>query len=260
MQQELRRSKSVDSSPPDRPKLDRLTTEFNGQAVRRTADGRASVFDLLQVAGAKNPRETFKRIVGEYPDVVTICDNVKFLRSDGKLNRETPAVNVAGWRRILTVLPGIMGNTFRETANQLVDLFVAADIRIAESIVERNNNPVDLDRLDARLKGKKNRQLFTETIAAHGGSGQVYSKVSDATNLSVTGFRARDLKVLRKVTKTRDSFTTEELTRTSYIEMLSAHRMDNDNVQGDGEIVASHGEVVTMEGVLYRHLTTKRTG
>lgn len=232
-------------------------TDFEGHRVRRTADGKASVFDLLGVAGATNPRVTFKRLSAAYPDVVTTCYNVKFLRSDGKLNRETPACDEAGWRRILTVLPGVMGAQYREAANQLVDLFTKADIRVAESVVERNDNPADLERLKARVDGKKVRNMFTSTIARHGGSGGpigAYAQTSIATSVGVTGMRPSDVKLARSVKNARDSFTTEELVRTAYIEQLSSKSMDARNVQGNVEIIDAHREVVDLESRLYRHI------
>lgn len=245
--------------PPERS----FTTEINGEKIRRTADGKASVYDLLSAAGAKNPRDMFKRMAAAYPHSVAICDAMKLPRQDGKMSAQpTPVCDEAGWRRILTVLPGVMGSQYREAANQLVDLFVKADIRVAESIVERNDNPKDMDRLQARMDGKKVRNVFTSVIAQHGGSGGLkgaYAQTSIATCRGVTGYRPSDLREVRKIPKnTRDGFTKEELVRTAYIEQISSIAMESNNVQGNGEIIGSHQEVVNLEGALYRRLTMKR--
>ena len=98
----------------------------DGGQVRKTADGKASVFDLLKLAGAKSAAEVFKRLSAEYPDSVTNCDFIKFPRSDGRIQaKPTPVCDAAGWRRIMTVLPGVIGKAYRAAANELVDQYLS---------------------------------------------------------------------------------------------------------------------------------------
>lgn len=241
-----------------------FTDTPDGHKIRRSPDGKLSVFDLLKAAGAKNPRDLFTRLSKVYPDTVAKCDSVKLQREDGKkANLPTPVCDEAVWRRIMTVLPGVMGAQYREAANTLVDLFFAADITVAESIVTRNKNPKDHERLQARMDGIKVRNKFTGTIAKHGGGGGrdgAYAQTSIATCKGVTGHSPSSLCAQRGLArgKTRDGFTTEELVRTAYIEQISTVAMDANNVQGDREIIDTHKEVVELEGALFRRLTMKR--
>ncbi len=105
-------------------KKDLVTTTLEALDLRRTSDGRVSVFDLLISAGAKNPRETFKRLSEAFPHTVTKCDSVKLPRKDGKKgNLATPVTNIEGWQAILMVLPGLLGDKFRVAANELISAF-----------------------------------------------------------------------------------------------------------------------------------------
>ncbi len=62
--------------------------------IRKTADGRISVFDALRVCGAKNPADTLKRIQNEYPDEFGECELISFSQKSGRKGRGTP---VAPW-------------------------------------------------------------------------------------------------------------------------------------------------------------------
>ena len=100
--------------------------------IRRTEDGRISVFDALKEAGAVNPRETWKRLCSTYPDTVTNCDSVKVRRADGKQGGlPTPVTDAAGWRRILLLLPGVIGKAYRADVNRLVDAWFERPAELA---------------------------------------------------------------------------------------------------------------------------------
>ena len=105
--------------------------EPQGQHIRKTNDGRFSVFDALQAVGASNPRATWERITTTYREVVAKTDNFKFA---GRGQRETPVTSLEGWRSILTVLPGILGDQYRADANQLVTAFLERPLELATAI------------------------------------------------------------------------------------------------------------------------------
>ena len=70
----------------------------DGGQVRKTADGRASVYDLLKAAGAKDQRKTFKRLAENFPHILDLVIPAKFARSDGKrANCPSPAVAEKDW-------------------------------------------------------------------------------------------------------------------------------------------------------------------
>lgn len=67
---------------------------FEGKEIRETEDGKFSVYDYLTVVtGYKNPREIFKRLCEQYPEVRTITENHKF---PGRGQHETPVTNLLG--------------------------------------------------------------------------------------------------------------------------------------------------------------------
>lgn len=63
----------------------------------RSVDQLYSIFDFIrEILGLKSEREVWRRYITSDSNVVTICDNVQFLRSDGELNRESPATDMTG--------------------------------------------------------------------------------------------------------------------------------------------------------------------
>jgi hypothetical protein len=93
--------------------MDSLTILEYGE-IRVTDDGRSSVYDIIQVIGGKkNPRETWKRLCDDYPEVVTFCDNFQF---PGVGQRPTPVADIEGMFYIIGLLPGSVGHTYREAA------------------------------------------------------------------------------------------------------------------------------------------------
>jgi hypothetical protein len=65
-----------------------IIPELDNAEIRRTPDGRASVYDLISVIGQqKSPREVWKRLSNNYPEVVTKCDSFRF---SGRGQQNTP--------------------------------------------------------------------------------------------------------------------------------------------------------------------------
>jgi hypothetical protein len=62
----------------------------------RSEDGKHSIFDFIEVfLDKKNPRQVFSELQNA-DHVVRKMDNMKFIRSDGRLNRESPATDLVG--------------------------------------------------------------------------------------------------------------------------------------------------------------------
>lgn len=63
----------------------------------RSAGELYSVFDFIrEILGLKSERKVWERFVVGDSNVVTFCHNVQFIRSDGELNRESPATGMTG--------------------------------------------------------------------------------------------------------------------------------------------------------------------
>lgn len=211
----------------------------DGAQVRKTADGRMSVYDLLKVAGAKSPRETFKRLAAEYPDSVTGCDAMKLPRKDGKLQAQpTPICDEAGWRQIKMVLPGVIGSAYRAAASDLIESALRGDIRTAAAIADRNTNPRDLEWLGARSLSKSTVLDLNGSIAAAGCSQTTYPKVHDNNNVAVTGLTAAEIQRERGVKQTRDGLDVVELGLMIALQGTQAKQIKEAGARGDGQVLS----------------------
>ena len=208
--------------------------ELDNAAIRRTSDGRASVIDLIMVIGGhKSPREVWKRLMERNPEAVTKCDGFKFL---GRGQQKTPVTDRKGWAYIIGLLPGVVGNKYREEAANLVLRYLDADVTLAEEIVERTNDEQGLDRLEARLKGKKVRNEHTQLLMNQGVRPGIEFGV--CTNKTYSGLYGTDAKGLRKQkglaekANVRNHLDINELMEVSFAENLSTRKIKQENAFG----------------------------
>jgi hypothetical protein len=91
---------------------------LNYGEIRVTPDARYSVFDVVEVIGGKkNPRQAWKLVCESFPEVVQKVDNFQF---SGAGQRLTPVTNKEGLLYIIGLLPGAVGQTYREDAAKLM--------------------------------------------------------------------------------------------------------------------------------------------
>ncbi|WP_104992766.1 hypothetical protein [Deinococcus sp. NW-56] len=199
-------------------------------AIRRTDDGRISVFDALQVVGAKNPRDMWKRLVDAFPEVVEICDNLRF---PGAGQRLTPVTDEAGWRRIVSVLPGMLGRKYRAEANALVDRYLAGDATLAAELIDRQTDPEQARWLARRAQHKHSSILLNGSLARHGASKRGYRYVHNRLNLSVTGMVAQEIQLTRGNPTTKDNFTEQELAIHTTMQFAVINELDATAALGD---------------------------
>lgn len=198
--------------------------------IRQTADGRISVFDALQVMGAVNPRTMWRRLIEAYPEVVTVCDNLKF---SGAGQRLTPVTNEAGWRRIVSVLPGMMGRKYRAAANELVDRYLSGDAALAADLIERQTDPEQARWLARRAQHKHSSILLNSGLARHGASKRGYRYVHNRLNISVTGMVAQEIQLTRGNPTTKDNFTEQELAIHTTMQFAVVNELDHTAALGD---------------------------
>jgi hypothetical protein len=123
--------------------------ELNGAKIRKTEDGRFSVFDLIRIAGGKkNPRDTWKSLCEIHIEVVDKTDNFKF---EGKGQRKTPVANIENSLYILGLLPGACGKSYREKAAKLVRRYVEGDADLGVEMLIRDHNKERVERAKKRL-------------------------------------------------------------------------------------------------------------
>jgi hypothetical protein len=214
--------------------FDLMIPELDNAKIRRTPDGRCSVYDLIAVVGGqKNPRKAWERLIASYPEVVAPCYNFKFT---GKGQRETPVITREGWAYILGLLPGVVGHQYRQEAANLVIRYLDADITIAENIVERNDNEADLERLEARIKSKKARNEHTRVLMARGvRQGKEFAICTNRTYSGLYGTNAQGLRKQKNLpakANLRDHMTAGELIEVSFSENLSTRKIEKGTFQG----------------------------
>lgn len=221
--------------------MDKLTLP-EGQTIRRTEDGRISVFDALVTMGAKNPRDMWRRMVEAFPEVVESVDNLKFAGSGQRL---TPVTNEAGWRRILTVLPGMMGRKYRAEANALVDRYLAGDETLAAELIDRQTDPEKARWLARRAQHKHSSIVLNGCLARHGASQRGYRYAHNRLNISVTGMVAQEIQLVRGNPVTKDNFSEPELAVHTTMQYALVNELDATGALGDGDITAVADGVAT---------------
>lgn len=207
---------------------------FDGfdEQIRMTEDGRYSVFDIIQFCGKKNPRDSWKSLTEQHPEVVGKSDNFKF---PGPGQRETPVAGRENLLYIIGLLPGSIGRAYREEAAKVFLQFIDASPELAESVIDRAS-PEDLRRIEERLKGRKIRITFTDTLKIHGVSqGFEYAECTNAIYRPVLGGNAKDLKAQRGLTtkeNLREHLDSFELAAVSFGEALATRNIEKSNASG----------------------------
>jgi hypothetical protein len=107
-------------------------------SIRRTDDGRISVYDLIQACGnykAGGERKAWLRLADQFPEVVAKCHTFKF---PGRGQQNTPVTDREGALHIIGLLPGAVGRSYREAAAKLVVKYLDASPELAEDIISRS--------------------------------------------------------------------------------------------------------------------------
>lgn len=187
--------------------------EFESDSIRTTPDGRMSVFDFIRVVGGqKGERKVWERLVSQYPEIIPFCHNFKFA---GKGQRNTPVADREGILQILGLLPGLAGKKYRREAARLVLAFYQAPEDLVVAAFDRIQDPVKIQRTQARIESIATRKLETAAFAATGlvTEGRQYAELTNATYEGFYGKTAQQLKLERGLSKKdslRDALDSED--------------------------------------------------
>lgn len=124
--------------------------------------------------------------------------------------------------------------------------YLDGDIRIADSVISRNNNPDDLKWLQKRLDGKIARRGFTDELQKHGVTGEGYAMNTDAIYSGLFGKTAKQIKEEKGVKKgelTRDHMDLLELSAVSLAEIAAIKRIEKENAFGNKQ--TTHQSAIT---------------
>lgn len=146
--------------------LSLVIPELHGSKIRRTADGRFSVYDLIRVAGEKKgERKVWERLCERHPEVVAKCHDFQF---PGKAQRLTPVATVENCLYILGLLPGVCGQTYREKAANIVRRYIQGDADLGVELILRDHNNERVERAKKRLLVCDTNKQVADLAIAHG--------------------------------------------------------------------------------------------
>jgi hypothetical protein len=199
---------------------DLIISELQGSKIRRTEDGRFSVYDLIRIAGGqKNPRQVWKRLCEQYSEVVTKTDNFQF---PGKAQRLTPVAISENALYILGLLPGICGQAYREKAANIVRRYIEGDADLGVEILIRDHNRDRVDRAKKRLLVCETNKQTAELAHAHNAS---YGKVHNDRYQGLYRQSAADLRKdagLKPTETPLNALSTYDLTLNSLANQMAA--------------------------------------
>lgn len=217
--------------------------------IRMTDEGKLAVIDMIsETTGYNNDYsgKILRRIKSDSEAVRTSLSEHKF---PGERQRPTPVADRETVINILQLLPGIAGDKFRAAVAKLVLGFLDADINIAESIVQRNTNPKELQRLAIRAQGKATRNEYTSTLARHGVRGEGFSKCTDAINTPILGNKAAVVKKelnLPQTANLRDHLPTKSLVAIMFAEEGATGIIEAKQAFGNAECELLSGKAASI--------------
>jgi hypothetical protein len=207
-----------------------IIPELSGAKIRRTPDGKFSVYDLIRICtGNKNPRQFWwgdkserknrqKGLVERYPEVVRKSDNFQF---PGKGQKETPVADLENCLYILGLLPGECGKSYREKAANLVRRYIQGDADLGMEMIIRDHNKERVDRAKKRLLVCDTNKEASELARKNG---VPPSQVHNDRYRGLYQMNASQLREDGKISKNKtplDAMSTYDLTLNSLANMMA---------------------------------------
>lgn len=149
--------------------------------------------------------------------------------------------------RLSFELDTVQARRWRKRAQKTLVGALQGDIRLAANIAERNPDPEERRWLNTRLESTYARRELMSTVARHGGEGEVFGQLGSLSNQSVLGADSATIRQERGVKNTRDGLKSEELLRLAYLDTATALAIQEQNVQGNADILRLHQQVAQQE-------------
>lgn len=210
--------------------------------IRVSPDGQPSVFDMIRVLGGqKSPTKVWLRLIESHPEVATKC---RYLQFPGPGQRDTPVAKTKeDAYYILGLLPGAVGKQYREDAAKLFVTFLDKPEKVAYLALDKLSDE-ELQRVEARLKGKRTRKYFTDILQQQGVERHGYGQCTNAVYIPLFGRTADILKteiaqefnIERSKVNPRDFFDLEDLTYVETAERVAAGQLKRKNVYGNHSV------------------------
>lgn len=167
-----------------------IIPELNNSKIRRTIDGKISVYDLIKVAGQKKGHyEVWSRLKESHPEVVTKCEDFHF---KGRGQRKTPVTDLKGALYIFGLLPGELGTRYREETVDLVIKYIKGDADLGLKLLYRDKNKERVERAKRRMQVSDTNKQVVSFVSQNPGS-----TYSDVHNDRYKGLYRKNAKQLR---------------------------------------------------------------
>lgn len=171
-----------------------IIPELRNSKIRRTDEGLISVYDLIKVCGEKKgQRKLWMRLSEQFPNTVQKCHSVKFGRVDGKkANLPSPACTEEVALEIMGLLPGAIGDKYREGAANLVRRYIEGDADLGLEIMIRDRNKDNYERVKRRMQVLETNKEVAKIVSANPGT-----RYSDVHNDRYKGLYGKNASQLR---------------------------------------------------------------
>lgn len=206
--------------------------DIEDQGVREQ-DGYYSVYDTIRICGHQWGHKVFSRLRDYYPSTIEKCHYQTF---SGRGQRPTPVADKDTILEIIGLLPGAIGDRYRREAANLFRKYLEGDSSLTESLIDRTDDPEELNRLEKRIEGKKIRSNLMQELRNRGLKTKYqYGACTNALYQPLLGDKApliKQEKNLPDYCSLRDSMSAEELASVSFAEMAAQKKIKRNNYQG----------------------------
>jgi hypothetical protein len=218
---------------------------FEDQSMRRTANGRVSAFDLISVVGGqKNPKDVWKSLCRDFPEVVGFSDYFKF---EGRGQRETPVLGKEGALYVIGLLPGRAGKKYREEAAKLVLAWYEAPASLAIAAIDRIDNGKDSKEVLEKAAEKyltAYHPLF-EALKDCGADTFTYSNVNTCNTKAILGATPKEVVAARGGKNARSHLSAAEYGHFSTLQDCQLANIKKTKASDKKEAYAASKEVAT---------------
>ena len=225
--------------------MDITKIEVMGKAIK-AGDEMVSLTDLWKAVGGKNTNHPVKwlgnkdtkELIETLGKTLRVQNSelIKVTKGRGKMQG-----TFAHWQIALAYAKWLSPELHLQV-NDIYRRFQEADPAIAESVIDRTENPEDLKRIEARARNKQTNKALNGVIASHGGEGKTFARVADINNIAVTGKTAKQIRAengLPKKASTRPILPTSSMTHMAFLEDLEAKSIEKKRSLGHSAIVAN---------------------
>jgi hypothetical protein len=181
--------------------------------------------DVIEaLTGTKNGRVAWMRFKKTHPEILPHIKSEKVRQGFlDYLTKEAYAILIAnlgsnsrnGGDKNLAQL--------RLASSQIAVRFWSADPTLATEVIDRVEDPEQLEYIAQRAQSKLTQRALTDAIKGAGGSGQIYAIVNNKNDVAVTGLSAKQIVTSRAIGKkrvhTRDLLSRDELIELQFLEL-----------------------------------------